>query len=353
VAVVGLGYWGPNLLRNFGTTTGAELRAICDLDPARVASLQRRYPSVRTYTSFEDLLRDPEIDALAICTPVRTHHPLAQAALEAGKHVLVEKPMTHSTETAEALVRLAEERGLTLMVDHTFVHNPAVDKIKEILESGAIGDVLYFDSVRISLGLFQHDLNVVWDLAAHDVSIMDYLFDRDPVWVSAVGSTHFGRHENLAYVTIKFDDHLIAHLHVNWLAPVKIRSTLIGGSRQMIVYDDLSPSEKIRVYDKGVTLQAGPKRRARALIDYRVGDMYSPYVDKAEPLERVCRGFIHAILTGTVPRSDGRAGLRVVRILEAAQQSIKKEGGRVFLSGSRTSRGTGESSSTPRRQKAP
>jgi len=261
--------------------------------------------------------------------------------------------MTHSVETAEALVQLADSRGLTLMVDHTFVHNPAVDKIKEIIESGTIGDVLYFDSVRISLGLFQHDLNVVWDLAAHDVSIMDYLFDRDPAWVSAVGSTHFGRHENLAYVTIKFDDHLIAHLHVNWLAPVKLRSTLIGGSRQMIVYDDLSPSEKIRVYDKGVTLQAGPKRRAQALIDYRVGDMYAPYVDKAEPLERVCRSFVSAVLTGSVPRSDGRAGLRVVRILEAAQQSIRKDGGRVFLKPSRRTRGAGESSSTPRRQKSP
>jgi predicted dehydrogenase len=330
-AVVGCGYWGPNVIRNLSAHKRSDLRAICDLDADRVAEIQRRYPAARGVTRFDDILRDPEIDAVAICTPVHTHHELASAALEAGKHVLVEKPLTHSAASAEALVRLAEARGRVLMVDHTFVYNGAVEKIKAIIDSGTIGEVLYFDSVRISLGLFQSDLNVVWDLAAHDVSIMNYLFDRDPLWVSAVGSTHFGALENLAYVTMKFEGSLIAHLHINWLAPVKLRSTLIGGSKQMIVYDDLAPSEKIRVYDKGVTLNGGETDRARALIDYRVGDMHAPYIDKSEPLERVCSDFLEACLKGTMPRSDGRAGLRVVRVLEAAQESIKQDGNRVFL----------------------
>jgi predicted dehydrogenase len=331
VAVIGCGYWGPNLIRNFSALGRSDLRAVCDLDPARLARVQGRYPAVAVHQDLARVLDDPAIEAVAVCTPVHTHFPIASAALEAGKHVLVEKPLTHSSETARALIDLAAARERVLMVDHTFVYNGAVRKIRSLIDEGQLGEILYFDSVRISLGIFQDDINVVWDLAAHDLSIMDYLLRRDPLWVSAVGSTHFGKLENLAYLTIKFDDRLIGHVHVNWLAPVKLRSTLIGGSKRMIVYDDLSPSEKIRVYDKGVTLDGDPLSRTQALIDYRVGDMFAPHSDRTEPLESVCNAFLDAILLGKTPPSDGPAGLRAVRMLEAAQHSIERSGDRVTL----------------------
>ena len=250
---------------------------------------------------------------------------------ERMKHVLVEKPLTDSVETAEALVDLAERCGRILQVDHTFVYNSAVQKIRSIIDSGEIGDLLYVDCVRVNLGLFQNDVNVLWDLAAHDVSIISYLIDRPPLWVSAIGSAHYGKLESQAYVTIKFDASLIAHLHVNWLAPVKLRSTLIGGSKRMIVYDDLDPSEKIRVYEKGVTLNSDAGARERALVDYRIGDMFAPHLEKSEPLGRACSAFLEAIRTGAPSLSDGRAGLGVVRILEAAQRSLRVEGERVSL----------------------
>jgi predicted dehydrogenase len=333
VAVVGLGYWGPNIVRNFSELPECAVRAVCDLDAKRLASVQRRYPGVAARTRFEEILADDAVDAVAICTPVRTHHPLARAALEAGKHVLVEKPLTHSVETARALVSLAEARGLVLQVDHTFVYSGAVRKIRSIIDSGEVGDLLYFDSVRVNLGLFQPDVNVVWDLAPHDISIMTHLIDREPRWVSAVGIAPYGEFANLAYVTVKYDGPLVAHLHVNWLAPVKLRSTLIGGSKKMIVYDDLEPSEKIRVYEKGVTVNgsADATSRAQALIDYRVGDMHAPYIDKTEPLRRACATFLGAIASGTPVETDGWAGLRVVQVLEAAQQSLDREGERVEL----------------------
>ena len=239
--------------------------------------------------------------------------------------------MTHSVESAEALVVLAEERGLVLHVDHTFVYTGAVQKIRSFIESGEMGDLLYLDSVRINLGLFQSDVNVVWDLAPHDVSIMTHLIDSDPLWVSAVGSAHYGKLESQAYVTIKYPGSLIAHLHVNWLAPVKLRSTVIGGSKRMIVYDDLEPSEKLRIYDKGVTLGHDADRRSQALVDYRMGDMFSPYIDKTEPLEQACRTFLEAVRGTARSPTDGRAGLAVVRVLDAAQRSIEKEGERIQL----------------------
>ncbi len=331
VGVVGCGYWGPNLARNLSALETCELRALCDVDPERVARLRRHFPSARASTDFGELLRDPEIDALAICTPVHTHFPLASEALRAGKHVLVEKPLTHSVETAELLVDLARRQGRVLQVDHTFVYSGAVQKLKRYLEAGELGELLYVDSVRINLGLFQPDVNVLWDLAAHDVSILSYLVERDPLWVSAIGATHLGPLESQAYVALQYEGSLLAHLHVNWLAPVKLRSTVIGGTRRMIVYDDLEPSEKIRVYEKGVTLASDPHSRARALVDYRVGDMHAPYIEKLEPLERVCRSFLAAIETGAAPLTDGQAGLRVVRVLEAAQQSIRKGGERIAL----------------------
>jgi len=331
VAVIGCGYWGPNLVRVFSTLDGCTVRALCDLDPERAASLQRRYPATRTCTDARAVFDDPEIDAVAICTPVHSHYPLARAALETGKHVLLEKPLAHSAAAAEKLVRLAEDRHLTLQVDHTFIYSGAVRKIREIVDGGEIGDILYVDSVRVNLGLFQSDVNVLWDLAPHDVSIITHLVAAEPRWVTAVGSAHYGRVENQAYVTIRFDGSLIAHLHVNWLAPVKIRSTLIGGSKRMIVYDDLEPSEKIRVYEKGVTMHNDPASRARVLVDYRTGDMFAPYIDKTEPLERSCRAFLDAIETGVPSVTDGRAGLAVVRILEAAQESMRADGKRVAL----------------------
>ncbi len=331
VAVVGCGYWGPNLIRNFSGLGQCEIRAVCDLDRERLAALARRYPAVRAVSDFREVLTDASVDAVAICTPVRTHASLALAALEAGKHVLVEKPMTHSVETAEVLIEVAEARGLTLQVDHVFAYTGAVRKIRSMVEGGEIGDLLYIDCVRINLGLFQPDVNVVWDLAAHDVSIITHLLDQRPRWVSAVGSAHYGEFENQAYVTLKYDGSLIAHVHVNWLAPVKLRSTLIGGSKRMIVYDDLEPSEKLRIYEKGVTLSDEPGSRERVLVDYRVGDMYAPYVDKTEPLELVCRTFLESIEKGTPPLTDGRAGLEVVRVLEAAQQSMRKHGERIAL----------------------
>jgi len=331
IAVVGCGYWGPNLVRNFAALPECELRWLCDLDPARLTALQRRYPGARSTTDVEALLRQPDVDAVAICTPLHTHHALASAALTAGKHVLVEKPLADSVERSEELVAQAEAAGLVLQVDHTFVYSGAVQKIRSIVESGTLGELLYFDSVRINLGIFQSDMNVVWDLAPHDLSIMDHVIGRQPRWVSAIGTAHFGELENLAYLTLVFDDSLIAHLHVNWLAPVKIRSTLIGGSRRLIVYDDLAPGEAVRVYDKGVTLQSDADARSQALVDYRVGDMFAPHLDKTEPLERVCRDFVDSIARGGRPLTDGEAGLRVVRILEAAQQSLRKNGERVHL----------------------
>jgi len=326
VGVAGCGYWGPNLVRNFQTLEGCEVQAVCDLDPARVEAVRRLYPTIRAARDFEALVQDPAVDAVVICTPVRAHYPLARAALEAGKHVLVEKPLTDSSASARALVELAETRGRVLMVDHTFVYTGAVRKVREIIERGDVGDLLYLDFVRVNLGLFQEDVNVLWDLGPHDVSVLSFLVPRAPQWVSAIGSAHYGALEDHVYVTIKYEGSLIAHLHLNWLAPVKVRSTLIGGTRRMIVYDDLEPSEKVRVYEKGVTVLSDARTRERALVDYRLGDMFAPHIDKTEPLSLVCRGFRDAVLSGVPPRTGGREGLEVVRILEAAEASIRKRG---------------------------
>jgi predicted dehydrogenase len=329
--VVGCGYWGPNVVRVLANLDGAEVRAVCDLDPARLATISRRYPAVRAVRDVAQVLADPRVEAVALCTPVRTHYPLAKAALEAGKHVVVEKPLTHSAETAAELVALAARRRLVLQVDHTFVYSGAVQKIRALIDAGELGDLLYVDSVRVNLGLFQPDVSVLWDLAAHDVSIITYLVGATPRWVSAVGSKHYGPLEDQAYLTLQYDGSLLAHVHVNWLAPVKLRSTLIGGARRMVVYDDLEPSEKIRVYEKGVTLQSTPRRREEALVDYRIGDMFAPHVDKTEPLERVYRSFLDAVARSAPPLADGAAGLAVVRVLEAADRSLRHGGERVAL----------------------
>ena len=309
---------------------------MCDLDAKRLNAMGRRYPGTQTTTDYKSLMADPELDAVAIATPVWTHFNFAKDALEAGKHVLVEKPLTASVAEAEQLIELAERSGLTLMVDHTFVYNGAVRKIKEIVQSGELGDLLYFDATRINLGLFQDDINVVWDLAPHDFSIMDFVVDGQPELLSAVGSCHIKQGiENIAYVLLKFPNELIAHFHFNWLSPVKIRHTLIAGSRKMVVYDDIEPTEKVRVYDRGVTTrsESDVDREAayQTLVSYRTGDVWVPKLDSTEALHYVCQEFLSAIAQSRRPLTDGQAGLRVVRLLEAAQRSIGAGGGPVRL----------------------
>ncbi|HEV2904980.1 MAG TPA: Gfo/Idh/MocA family oxidoreductase [Pyrinomonadaceae bacterium] len=329
IGVIGCGYWGPNLMRNFAENEAAQLRWLCDTDEERLTAMGRRYPAARTTTDYQKLLADRELDAIAVVTPVATHYPITKAALLAGKHVLVEKPLTATAREAEELIELADRNRRALMVDHTFVYTGAVRKMKEILKNGELGDLLYFDSVRINLGLFQRDINVLWDLAPHDLSIMDYLIERQPIGVSALGSCHIEPGiENIAYLVMKFPDDFIAHFHFNWLAPVKIRRTLIAGARKMILYDDIEPTEKVRVYDKGVTANRIGDREAdyQTLVSYRTGDVWAPKLDATEALHHVVAEFLDSIRSSRKPLTDGESGLRVVSILEAAQQSIKKGG---------------------------
>ena len=350
VGIIGYGYWGPNLVRNFFETPGCRVVSVTDLREAQLARVRARYPTVETTTDYRELLNDPRIDAVAIATPVSTHFELAMQALRAGKHVLVEKPMTMDVEQAQRLVDEAERRHLKLAVDHTFVFTSAVRKIRELASAGDLGDVYYYDSVRVNLGLFQHDVNVIWDLAVHDLSIMDYILPAQPVAVTASGMGHVdGEPENMAYVTLHFDARVMAHVHVNWLAPVKVRRTLIGGSRKMIVYDDLEPSEKIKVYDKGITLNDsgngngrgavnGNGQRYAMLVNYRSGDVWSPQIDIAtEALTVELRHFLECIREDKTPLNDGHAGLRVVRLLEAATESMRNAGRPVELAGNRCS----------------
>ncbi|HEY6630824.1 MAG TPA: Gfo/Idh/MocA family oxidoreductase [Rhizobiaceae bacterium] len=330
VAVAGYGYWGPNLVRNLYETPGVRLIAVCDLKKERLATVSSRYPSVTITDDFEELLHNPAVDAVAIATPVSTHFRLAMSALRAGKHIFVEKPMAATSEEAQLLVDEAERRGLVLAVDHTFIHTGAVRKMHELVREG-LGDVYYYDSVRVNLGLFQHDVSVVWDLAVHDLSIMDYVLPEKPVAVSATGMSHVpGEPENIAYLNLFYPGSLMAHVHVNWLAPVKVRRTLVGGSRKMILYDDLEPSEKIKVYDKGITLNGNPQKNGekvyQMLVGYRTGDMWAPQLDMTEALSRELREFAGCIENGSVPSADGHAGLRVVKILEAASRSLAQRG---------------------------
>src|SRR5215210_5240429 len=296
VGVIGYGYWGPNLVRNFMEAPGSTVISVSDLHAARLAELQNRYPSVKTTSNYKDLLDDPAIDAVAIATPVSTHFELAMQAIKAGKHVLVEKPLTSTSEQGQRLIEEASARNLVLMVDHTFVYTGAVKKISDLVASNALGEIFYYDSVRVNLGLFQHDVNVIWDLAVHDLSIMDHVLPLRPRAVSATGMTHVtGGHENVAYITLFFASAQIAHVHVNWLTPVKVRHTLIGGSEKMILYDDLEPSEKLKVYDKGISVAPGPEDVYRMLVSYRSGDMWAPRLDNTEALQTEALHFIDCI----------------------------------------------------------
>ncbi len=331
VGLIGFGYWGPNLARNISETPGLSLAAIADARPDRLDVAARRYPSVARYADAVALIDSDTLHAVAIATPVSTHVALAKAAIERGRHLLVEKPLAPTSAEAAALGELASRRGVCLMVDHTFVYTGAVRKIKAIVDAGELGPLLYLDSVRVNLGLFQHDTNVMWDLAPHDLAIVDYLIAERPIAVSADGSAPAGyHHESIAYITLHYASGFLAHLHVNWLAPVKIRRMLIGGAQKLLEYDDMEPSEKVRVYDKGVEFDpADEERRRQLLISYRSGDMYAPNLDRQEALQRLVREFADAIAARRAPLTDAAAGARVVRLLEAAEESLRTEGRRI------------------------
>jgi predicted dehydrogenase len=336
VGVIGYGYWGPNLVRNFYETPGCRVVSVSDLNPERLGRARQRYPTLDTVVDYRDLIADPRIHLVAIATPVSTHFDLAMQALRQGKHVLLEKPMTGDVNQALRLVEEAARRRLMLAVDHTFVYTGAVRKMRELVTSGDLGEIYYYDSVRVNLGLFQHDVNVVWDLAVHDLSIMDYVLPMKPVAVSAAGVSHVaGEPENIAYLNLFYENNMIAHVHVNWLAPVKVRRTLVGGSRKMIVYDDLEPSEKIKVYDKGITLNGDPVKNGEKVyqmrVGYRTGDMWAPTLDMREALGVELKEFISCIENSKAPTADGRAGLRVVQILEAATESLAQRGRAIDL----------------------
>ena len=329
VGVIGCGYWGPNLVRNFARHQQSQVQAVCDMRYERATRVAAEYRIPTVTDRAEELIKAPDLDLVVIATPSFTHFELAKAAIAAGKHVLVMKPLTTSAEQAEELCVLAERQGVLLAVDHTFVFTGAVRKMKQLIDAGEVGELYYFDSVRINLGLIQTDVNVIWDLAPHDVSIMDYLIGQEPVSVSAIGASHGGSPaESIAYVTVRYAGSLLGHVHVNWLAPAKVRRTILGGAKRMIIYDDVEASEKLKVYDKGFTVapHPSPEDEYKLLISYRVGDMHAPQLDAKEALAVETENVVRAV-QGVEPLvADGWAGWRVVRILEAAQRSIARDG---------------------------
>jgi predicted dehydrogenase len=327
IGIVGFGYWGPNLARNFMETPGAKVVCVSDLRPDRLALAQSRYPSIKTTTDARELIRDPSVDAVVVATPVNSHYDLGMAALKEKKHVLMEKPLAASAAQSRQLIEESERQNRVLLVDHTFTYTSAVRKMRDLMVAGALGDVYYYDSVRINLGLFQHDVNVMWDLAVHDLSIMDFVLGLRPIAVSATGISHVpGKPENIAYLTCFFDRPVIAHVHVSWLAPVKVRRTLLGGSTKMIMYDDIEPSEKIRVYDKGISTKNDPESIHKMLIQYRTGDMWAPQLDATEALKVEALHFTKAIEEQRALSAECESALRIVETLEAATKSIEKRG---------------------------
>jgi len=330
VGVIGYGYWGPNIVRNFHGLDDIRVDVVCDKSCAALARVRKAYPNIATTSNPDEILCSPEIDAVAVITPVWTHYELTKKALENGKHVFVEKPFTSKSAQAEELIELAARKNLTIMVDHTFLFTGAVRKIRELVESGALGDLYYYDSLRVNLGLFQHDVSVIWDLAPHDLSIMDHVINKEPEAVVATGEKHLNGVEDVAFMTIYFPDNVIAHINVNWLSPVKIRTTLIGGQKKMLVWNDLVSDEKVRVYDKGVHLDSGEGIRD-VLVSYRTGDMWAPQIEQSEALRVELGYFADCIANSKTPFNDGHAGLRVVRLLEAGDCSIRKRGELVRL----------------------
>lgn len=330
VGVIGYGYWGPGIVRNFHGVEGCEVAAVCDKSPAALKRAKLAYPGIKVTTDPCEVLGSTEIDAIAVITPVWTHFELAKKALEHGKHVFVEKPFTSTAEQAEQLIELALAKDRQIMVDHTFLFTGAVKKIRQLINEGTLGNLYYYDSTRVNLGLFQHDCNVIWDLAPHDLSIVDDLIKEKPDYVIASGQRHLNGHEDLAYITIHFGDKTIAHINVNWLSPVKVRTTLIGGEKKMLVWNDLDADEKIKVYDKGVEIKGGQSVH-ELLVSYRSGDMWAPKVEQTEALKAEATYFVDCISKGETPFNDGQAGLRVVRMLEAADKSLKTQGKPVQL----------------------
>lgn len=332
VAIVGYGYWGPNLARNAQESSAMRPARICDLSERLRAKASAKHPQAAVTDSFDETLEDPDVDAVFIATPPATHFPLALKALQADKHVLVEKPLAQTSEECLILMEEAEKRGRTLMVDHTFAYTGAVRKTRELAAS-SLGDLLYYDSVRINLGLFQRDVNVLWDLAVHDLAILDNVTGLRPVAVSATGLAHVeGYPANTAYLTLYYEEAFVAHVHCSWMAPVKIRRTLLGGSRKMIVYDDLEPTEKIKVYDKGISLNPTDEEKYDMRVDYRTADVHSPKVEGKEALAALLEEFADCVRTGRKPLTDAAGGLRVVSILEAADESLRLRGAPVELS---------------------
>ena len=341
VGVIGCGYWGPNLVRNFGQQTDTRVVALCDSRLERAAKIARDHHVEFVTDNVEEFLALPGLDLVVVATPSASHFELARRAIASGKHVLVMKPITTRADQAEELVHLANSAGVMLAVDHTFVYTGAVRKMRELVESGSLGEIYYIDSVRINLGLFQTDVNVVWDLAPHDVSIIDHVLGgMDAQAVATVGGCHAGsRHENIAYVTVQYSPDVLAHIHVNWLAPAKVRRTIIGGSKSMIIYDDMEPSEKLKIYDKGVNIAPSTSDDVYSqMVSYRSGDMRAPKIDGREALSYEAEHIVHCVRTGSRPTADGAAGLRVVRILEAAQNSLDAGSGFVTVTSARGGR---------------
>ncbi len=330
IGVIGYGYWGPNIVRNFSRLKRAKVTAVSDSNEKALSRVNEIYPAMKATTNSEEILASPDIDAVAIVTPVSTHFELAKKALQNGKHIFVEKPFTSSTVQAEELVELADKKKLIIMVDHTFLFTGAVRKIKQLIDDNVLGSLYYYDSMRINLGLFQHDVNVIWDLATHDLSIMDFLMKEKPVAIGASGKGHINNKEDIAYIAVHFSNNIIAHFNVNWLSPVKIRMTLIGGEKKMLVWNDLSADEKIRIYDRGVDV-GNREGIYDMLVSYRTGDMWAPRVDQLEALQMETDYFVQCILNGDRPFNDGQAGLRIVKMLEACDKSLKKKGELVSL----------------------
>ena len=334
LAVIGCGYWGPNLVRNFVQSKQVEQVICCDMDPKKLDRMKNLYPSAEVMSDYKALLERPDLDAVAIATPVKTHHQIAKEFLSHGKHVFIEKPLTHSYESALDLTRLAEEKKKVLMVGHTFEYTAAVNKIKSIVENGELGKILYISSIRVNLGLFQPDINVVWDLAPHDISIILYLLGEAPISVNCQGKAHFQPDiEDVATTTLNFKNGIIAFIHNSWLDPNKIRKTTIVGTKKMLVYDDIESQEKIKIYDKGVDVPPYYDTYADFQFSYRYGDIYSPRIEDYEPLKKECEHFLSCSQKGVCPLSDGYSGLRVVSILEAASKSLKFSGRAVSLNG--------------------
>jgi predicted dehydrogenase len=330
VGVIGYGYWGPNVVRNLDQLEQVDVLGVCDLSASARQRAQKAFPHLEVTADPAALLSSTEIDAVAVVTPVWTHYELAKTALENGKHVFVEKPFTSNSAQAEELIELAAKKNLKIMVDHTFLFTGAVRKIRQLLDEKALGKLYYYDSTRVNLGLFQHDVNVIWDLAPHDLSIMDHVIQERPEAIVATGQSHLNAHEDVAFITVYFPDKIIAHINVNWLSPVKVRTTLIGGEKKMLVWNDQAADEQVKVYDRGVSVSSR-EGVYNLLVNYRSGDMWAPRLERAEALTHELTYFVECITKDQMPINDGKAGLRVVKMLEASTESIRQRGALVYL----------------------